>query len=71
MTAYSGGSSQRTTFECVDESPQYVSGLGSNYNGAQFYFVRPECSSTGTIGHCTPYGNYYENRQLTCVVCTK
>ena len=61
----------RTTFECVDENPEYLSGLGSNYNGALFYFVRPDCSSTGTIGYCQTTGNYVYNRQLTCVVCTK
>ena len=61
----------RNTFECVDDSPEYLSGLGSNYNGALFYFVRPDCSSTGTIGYCQPSGNYVNNRQLTCVVCTK
>ena len=72
MTAYTGGTShQRTTFECVDENPQYLSRSSSNYNGAQFYFVRPDCQTHGTIGYCEGYGSYYENRQLTCVVCSK
>ena len=56
-----------STYECVDQNPEYVSGQGGQTDGALFYFVKPDCDGMGTIGHCPPYGN----KQLTCVVCSK
>ena len=56
------------TYECVDKNPEYISGQSANTDGALFYFVIPDCSGTGTIGHCPPYDS---NKQLTCVVCSK
>ena len=38
------------TYECIDGSPEYVSGMQDNSNGALFHFVRVACSSWGTIG---------------------
>ena len=58
----------RTTYECVDTQPDYVVGSADNSDGALFYFVNPDCSGHGRLGHCPPY---VEDRQLTCVVCSK
>ena len=55
------------TYECLDKNPEYISGQSAHTNGAQFYFVIPDCSGTGTIGHCPPYGH----KQLTCAVRSK
>ncbi|XP_067929603.1 short-chain collagen C4-like [Watersipora subatra] len=53
------------TFECVDESPEYIDGEGSNHDGALFYFVRTQCSRGG---QCPPY---VDKQELTCVICSK
>ena len=58
----------RTTYECIDTHPEYVAGSTDNSDGALFYFVKPDCSGTGRLGHCFPY---VEDRQLTCVVGSK
>ena len=55
---------QRTEYVCVDESPEVIPGGGANQNGALFYYVRAYCGSL----QCPPYKN---NRETTCVVCTK
>jgi len=57
-----------TTYECVDQSPEYINGMGGNANGALFWFIRTDCSGEGTTGHCPPYD---DKKQLTCVVCSK
>jgi len=57
-----------TTYECVDQHPEYLTGLSGDTNGALFYFVRTDCSGDGTTGHCPPY---HDKKQLTCVVCSK
>jgi len=57
-----------TTYECVDQDPEYVNGMSGNANGALFYFVRTVCSGDGTTGQCPPY---HDMKQLTCVVCSK
>ena len=57
-----------STYECVDENPEYIAGQHANTNGANLFFVRPDCAGAGTIGHCPPYDG---NKQLTCVVCSK
>ena len=62
------GSAHPSTFECVDDAPEYINSLSGNENGGLFYMIRPYCSSTGQIGHCPPYSTSYA---LTCVVCTK
>ena len=55
----------RSTFECVDHSPQSVPGSATNTNGALFYHVEVKCS-TGIA--CQPYDT---QKEVTCVVCTK
>lgn len=57
-----------STYECVDENPEYVDGMESDRNGARFYFVKANCGHEGTTGHCPPYSS---TKQLTCSVCTK
>lgn len=63
--------SHATTFECVDAKPEYIAGTGGNLNGALFYFVKPICSGPGSINYCGGDGGYINDRQLTCVVCSK
>ena len=53
----------RSTFECVDQSPQSIPGSASNTDGALFVHVEARCA-----GICPPYIN---GRELTCTVCTK
>ena len=53
----------RSTFECVDHSPQSIPGSASNTDGALFYHVEARCH-----GICPPYT---DGRELTCTVCTK
>ena len=54
----------RTTFECMDVSPEGIPGSGANTNGALFYFVESTCNGIS----CPPYEAAAE---LSCVVCTK
>ena len=56
------GHKGRTTFECVDIDAESVTGEGTN--GVSFYHVEPRC------GHlpCPPYE---EQKEMTCVVCTR
>ena len=61
------GHNHPTTYECVDGSPEFISGYSADQDGALFYFIKPVTSGGGTIS--SP--NYYSDRQLTCVVCTK
>ena len=67
MASYTGHKHQ-STYECVDQHPEYITGHHADTNGALFYFVSPDCSGTATVGHCPPYNS---GKQLTCVVCTK
>jgi len=58
-----------STFECVDSEPEYIEAEESNYSSGKFYFVRSGC--TGELfntEYCPPYD---DDKQLTCVVCTK
>ena len=68
----SGSTAQNapSTYQCVDENPQYihVNGESLNTDGALLYFIKPDCSGAQTIGHCPPYD---ATKQLTCVVCTR
>ena len=43
-------------------------GMSSNHDGALLYFVKTDCRGSGDTGHCPPYD---EDKQLTCVVCTR
>ena len=56
----------QSTFECVDEHPEYVFGQSANTDGGTFQFQRPVCPNMGLP--CPPY---YGDRELTCVVCNK
>ena len=56
-------SNGRTTFECVDDYPEVITGSYENKNSAQFVFVAPGCDN-----FCPPY---IENREITCAVCTR
>ena len=54
-----------STFECIDDKPEYIEGQAGNSEGALFYFIRPDC---GTGVPCPPYDS---SRELTCVVCSR
>ena len=54
----------RTTFECVDEMPDTVSGGHKGEEGVFFYHVEPRCGSLP----CPPYE---EEKEMTCAVCTR
>ena len=43
-------------------------GMSSNQDEALLYFVKTDCRGSGDTGHCPPYD---EDKQLTCVVCTR
>ena len=60
-THYQQGSSE---FVCVDENPEARTGSTANNDGALWYPVEAECGSL-------PCGPYVQNRELTCVVCTR
>ena len=54
----------RSTFECVDASPEVVVGGHGNHNGALFYHVEPRCGSLP----CPPYD---QQKEMTCAVCSR
>ena len=54
----------RSTFECVDRSPESVPGGAGSLNGASFYHTETTCNGLP----CPPY---VEGREVTCAVCTK
>ena len=54
----------RSTFECVDQSPQSVPGSIADTDGALFYHVEVKCNGIP----CPPYD---AQKEVTCVVCTK
>ena len=62
------GHGHPTTYECVDGSPEYVTGESGNIDGALFYFVKAVCSGTGHVAHCPPY---VQNKMVLCAVCSK
>ena len=64
MAERSTGSHHRSTFECVDVTPETLSDGDANENGAIFYFVEPRCGSL----RCPPYE---EEKELTCAVCSR
>ena len=55
---------KRSTFECMDASPEAISGGQADQNGALFFHVEPRCGSLP----CPPYE---EQKEMTCVVCTR
>ena len=55
----------RSTFQCVDQSPQSVPGSIANINGALFYHAEVQC------GYGIPCPPYDAQKEVTCVVCTK
>ena len=57
-------SQHRSTFECIDVSPETIIGGHASQNGAPFYHVEPHCGSLP----CPPYD---QQKEFTCAVCTK
>ena len=55
----------RTEFVCVDKEMEVARGTHAHTNGAFMNLVEVECNS-GI--HCFPYQN---NKELTCVVCSR
>ena len=55
---------RRSTFECMDVSPETVPGGQSNHDAALFYHVEPRCGAL----QCPPYEN---TKEMTCAVCSK
>ena len=55
----------RSTFECVDHSPQSVPGSIADTNGVLFYHTEVVCSRGIP---CPPYD---AQKEVMCVVCTK
>ena len=54
----------RSTFECVDVSPEAVVGGHADHDGAKFYHVEPRCGSLP----CPPYE---QEKEITCAICTR
>ena len=54
----------RSSFDCVDVSPDTVPGGVANTDGALFQYVKSTCNSL----QCPPY---VANRVVSCAVCTK
>ena len=65
MSEYRGY--QLSSFVCVDESMESISGKPSNTNGASFFHSEATCGP-GLPCSGTAYNNHQE---LNCVVCTK
>ena len=55
---------RRSTFECMDVSPETVPGGHANSNHALFVHVEPRCG----VLPCPPYEN---TKEMTCAVCSK
>ena len=54
----------RTMYVCVDKDPDVLPGQQGNTNGALFYHTEATCDALP----CPPYD---QNKELSCVVCTK
>lgn len=52
-------------YVCIDKSPDTITDLQGNKNGAVMYMVQANCPS---LGHCPPY---IDRAELTCIVCSK
>ena len=57
-------SHHRSTFECMDISPETIAGGHANQDGALFYHTEPRSGSLP----CPPYE---EQKEITCAVCSK
>jgi hypothetical protein len=64
MTEREHASHRRSSFDCVDVTPDVVPGGVANTNGALFYHVVASCNGL----QCPPYQT---NRVVSCAVCTK
>lgn len=53
-----------SNFACLDQRPEVEAGGSQNLNGKLMYLVEAECGSLA----CPPY---VQDRELTCVVCSK
>ena len=62
VSAHSGH--KRSTYECMDASPETIAGGQTDEPGALFYHVKARC---GTLS-CPPYE---QTKELTCAVCSK
>ena len=58
------GHKGRSTFECVDVTPETITGGHTDHNGALFHHVEPRCGSLP----CPPYD---QQKEMTCAVCTR
>ena len=63
LTAQSD-SHYRSSYECVDSSPEATPGSSSHHNGALFYYIGGTCNGLA-------YPPYESSRILSCIVCTK
>ncbi|KAJ8308028.1 hypothetical protein KUTeg_012902 [Tegillarca granosa] len=64
MAGYHGNSHGPTEYICVDAKPETVHGGRAMQDGRLLYPVEAKCGSL----KCPPYVN---NRELTCVVCSR
>ena len=58
-------SHHRSSFECIDNSPDVIPNSSSHLNGALFYYAGANCNAGLD---CPPYQS---SRILSCTVCTK
>ena len=58
----------RSTFECLDSSPESAPNSSTMQEAAFFHHVSAQCSGKGGLNYCPPYK---EKRELSSVVCTK
>ena len=54
----------RSTFECIDSSPESIPGSAGNIDGVLFFHTEATCTGLP----CPPY---VAGREVTCAVCTK
>ena len=59
------GHKHTSEFVCIDVNAEAVPGGHSNTNGALLYLVQVGC------GHGIQCVSYVQEKELTCVVCTK
>lgn len=58
-----------STYICVDKDPESRSHSNNNYGGG-LALVSVDCDGPGTLDECST-GEYINNRQMTCTVCTR
>ena len=54
----------RSMYECIDKVMESIPGSQNHIDGGHFYHVEAHCNGVA----CPPYDN---QKELTCVVCTK